>query len=121
MDLDKLTIGEAKAIAAMFAAQTANPDAQHLPNPFIGQCVLVRTYSAGVHAGTLVSAQGRECVLHNGIRIWRWKGSLSLSGVARQGITGGRTQRTHPVMLTEAIEYHMVSDEAWKSYEQFAE
>ena len=53
MTIDNLTIGEAKELAKMFGNQTQTTS---LPNPFIGKRVLVRTYSAGVHIGTLVEA-----------------------------------------------------------------
>ena len=36
--------------------------------------VLIRTYSAGVHYGELVSRKGREVTLANARRVWRWRG-----------------------------------------------
>ena len=53
--------------------------------------VIVRTYSAGVHAGTLVSQKGKEVVLMNTRRIWYWKGAASLSEMAVSGVIGGIT------------------------------
>ena len=38
----------------------------------IGKFVIVRTYSAGVHAGTLASQAGKEVTLTNARRIWLW-------------------------------------------------
>ena len=40
---------------------------------------IVRTYSAGVFAGTLVSRNGKEVVLENARRLWYWAGAASLS------------------------------------------
>jgi len=48
--------------------------------------VIVRTYSAGVFAGTLVSRKDREVVLKNARRLWYWKGASSLSQLAMEGV-----------------------------------
>jgi hypothetical protein len=47
--------------------------------------VIVRTYSAGVFAGELVSRKGQEVVLQNARRIWYWDGAASLSQLAMEG------------------------------------
>lgn len=47
--------------------------------------VLVRCRDAGVHAGVLVSREGREVTLKNSRRIWYWKGAASLSELAMKG------------------------------------
>lgn len=47
--------------------------------------VIVRTYSAGVFAGELVSRKGQEVVLENARRIWYWSGAASLSQLAMEG------------------------------------
>ena len=118
MDINELTIGQAKELTALFGTQKT----EGLPNPYIGKRVIVRTYSAGVHIGTLKSAVGRECELIDALRLWKWEGGgLSLSAIATDGIKGGRLNRTKSVVLTEAIEYIPVTDEAWKSYERFVE
>ena len=41
--------------------------------------VLVRTYSAGVHAGYLSERKGKEVKLIKARRIWYWDGAASLS------------------------------------------
>lgn len=50
------------------------------------QYVIVRTYSAGVFAGTLASRKGQEVVLKNARRLWYWKGAASLSQLAEEGV-----------------------------------
>lgn len=50
-----------------------------------GKYVIVRTYSAGVFAGELVSRKGQEIVLKNARRIWYWSGAASLSQLAMEG------------------------------------
>lgn len=47
--------------------------------------VIVRTYSAGVFAGTLESRNGQEVVLTNARRLWYWAGAASLSQLAQVG------------------------------------
>ena len=73
-----------------------------------GAYVIVRTYSAGVHAGYLESRNGKEVVLRNTRRIWYWKGAASLSQVAGTGITKIDECKIpaaiDSIMLTEAIE-----------------
>ena len=50
-------------------------------NPY----VIVRTYSAGVFAGNLLSREGREVTLTNARRIWYWVGAATLSQLAMEG------------------------------------
>lgn len=89
-------------------------------HPLLGRRVLVRTFSAGVHIGTLESVNpenAMECHLTNALRLWKWEGGgLSLSAVAHNGIKGGRLNRTDEVTLTNAIEYIPVTEEAEKTY-----
>lgn len=68
--------------------------------------VLVRTYSAGVHFGELVSREGREVVLANARRIWRWEGANTLHEIALHGVaaTSRISEAVPEVTLTEAIE-----------------
>ena len=81
--------------------------------------VIVRTYSAGVFAGYLVSREGREVVLRDARRLWYWSGAASLSQLAMEGVK-------HPgsckfpcevarVELLEAIEILDVTDNAKQS------
>lgn len=74
----------------------------------IGKYCIVRTYSAGVHAGTLASRDGKEAVLTNARRIWYWDGAASLSQLAAEGVSNpGNCKFSIPVseiLLTEAIE-----------------
>lgn len=76
--------------------------------PFLGQKVIVRTYSAGVHYGTLVSKNGKEVLLKNAIRIWQWYGACSLSQLAVDGTKEPDDCKfsvpVDSLLLTEAIE-----------------
>src|SRR6185437_7087163 len=59
--------------------------AQH---PMIGKYVIARCYSAGVHAGEVVSVEGENVVLKDSRRLWSWqaKDGIALSGVAQHGL-----------------------------------
>jgi hypothetical protein len=72
-----------------------------------GPEVLIRTYSAGVHIGTLKSHDGREVVLTNARRLYSWSGAFTLNAVATAGVTRScsRISKSVPkITLLEAIE-----------------
>ena len=82
----------------------------------IGNYVIVRTYSAGVFAGTLIKKEGKEVELKNARRIWAWAGAASLSQLAQEG-TSKPDECKFPckvdtVILTEAIEILSVTEKA---------
>ena len=84
-----------------------------------GSYVIVRTYSAGVFAGILVSQKGQEVVLKDARRIWRWAGAASLSQLAMEG-TKNPSECKFPcyvseVKLFETIEILAVTESAKKS------
>ena len=88
---------------------------------------LIRTYSAGVHIGTLKSRTGKEVVLTGARRLWQWKGACSLSQVAVDGVdlSGSRISViVTEITLTEAIEVipmsvkaatQIMGAESWKN------
>ena len=124
MNIEEMTIREAREIASMFG-NTASGATKEWNVPYVGEKVLVRTYSAGVHIGTLVSVNPQnamECELKDALRLWKWEGGgLSLSAVAQNGIKGGRINKTDSVVLTNAIEYIPVAPGAWETYGKFIE
>ena len=85
MNIDNLTFGELKQIAAMFG--NAAPAAP-APHPFVGKYVIARCYSAGVHAGEVVSVDCEYVILKDSRRLWSWQArdGVALSGVAQTGI-----------------------------------
>ena len=75
--------------------------------------VLVRTYSAGVHIGTLKERNGKEVTLTNARRLWSWSGAFTLSAVATQGVDRANSRisvAVPEILLTEGIEIIPVSD-----------
>ena len=83
--------------------------------------VIVRSYSAGVFAGTLESRDGKEVVLSNARRLWYWAGAASLSQLAVSGTTKPEACKfpvaVPSVTLTEAIEILDVTPEGRASIE----
>lgn len=81
--------------------------------------MIVRTYSAGVFAGNLVSRKGQEVIMTNARRLWRWAGAASLSQLAMEGTNDpGNCKFPCEVSyleLTQAIEILEVSAVAEKS------
>ena len=83
---------------------------------------IVRTYSAGVFAGELVSRNGKEVEMRNARRIWYWSGAASLSQLAMEGTKTPENCKfpcpVSRVVLTEAIEILDVTPQARRSIEE---
>lgn len=86
----------------------------------IGQFVVVRTYSAGVHCGVLQSKNGKEVVLSDARRIWNWNGANTLNEVATKGVAENSriSQPVDAIELTEAIELIQASAAARENLTQ---
>lgn len=119
MNVNDLTIGEARKLASMFASSIPTDSARH---PMEGRRCLIRTYSAGVHIGDVVSVDGMEVHLKSALRLWKWEGGgLSLSAVATNGIVKGRLNKTPEVFLTNVIEIIPTTGKAEESFAKFIE
>jgi hypothetical protein len=75
---------------------------------FVGKYCIVRTYSAGVHFGTVKSydRQTKEVVLTEARRLYYWEGAFTLSAVSQDGVhpTKCKISRHVPVISITAIE-----------------
>jgi hypothetical protein len=98
------------------------PKAKAKPKPknWNGRYVLCRCYSAGVHAGYLVSQDKEQVVLKNSRRLWYWKSdspAVALSGVAQSGLASGcKVDVINPeILLNGVIEVIPCSANAEKS------
>ncbi len=113
MDIDKLTIGEARAIFELFG-NVGKTSGVHEEHPFVGEYVICRCNSAGVHAGYLVSQKGDEAVLRESRRLWSWTANsgVALSGVAATGLKTGKVDAPVEIALTGVIETIVCSDRA---------
>jgi hypothetical protein len=81
--------------------------------------VIVRTYSAGVFAGTIKSRKGQEVVLTNARRLWYWSGAASLSQLAVDGVSNPDSCKfpceVKEVELLQVIEIIPCTEKARKS------
>jgi hypothetical protein len=116
MNINDLTIGQAKELSAMFGA-THQPLRTH---PFIGRYCIARCFSAGVHAGEVVHVDGENVILKNSTRLWSWKAAdgVALSGVAQNGIDKSKSKldTVNPeISLTGVCELIPCSDKAKES------
>lgn len=120
MNIDNMTYGELKQIAAMFCL--VQPTSA--PHPFVGKYVIARCYSAGVHAGIVVSADGENVILKDSRRLWSWKANdgVALSGVAQTGVqqSGCKIDVVNPeIALTGVCELIPCSAVAMESINGF--
>ncbi len=81
--------------------------------------VIIRTYSAGVHAGYLKERKGKEVTLLKARRFWQWYGSATLSQFAQSGTSQPNKckfpEEVDSLVLTEAIEILDVTEVAKKT------
>ena len=87
----------------------------------INKKCIIRTYSAGVHYGTIKSRDGKEVILENAIRIWYWSGANSLSQMAVEGVKNPESCKfsmpVAEILLTEAIEIIPCTEKAIENIE----
>lgn len=102
INIDEMTYGDIKKLVALFGDKTEKQSGG-FEHPELGNFVVVRTYAAGVHVGTLENYDftTRHAVLKDTRRIWSWEGAFTLSAVALNGIKGGK--------LSEIIERNTIS------------
>ena len=116
MNIDDLTIGQAKELTAAFGGSGSIG-----LNDMIGQKCIVRTCSAGVWFGRVKKKAGNEVIVAHARRLWRWetKESISLSAVAKYGITysGSKIAPAVDSVWLEAIELIPTTTQATKSIE----
>ena len=86
MNINDLTVGQARELAALFSA--AQPKCGGAFTPHIGKRCIVRTYASGVFCGEIAAQDGRMVEIKNARRLWLWKASesISLSAVATIGV-----------------------------------
>lgn len=97
MNLDDLTIGQARQLATMFGPQATI--GAHIFDSFVGRYCICRASAAGVHAGTVKAIQAngdgtKSVVLAGARRLWSWKArdGVALSGVATYGIVAASSK-----------------------------
>lgn len=101
MEMEKITIN-GKTYVPEEATQAVNTEGMRY--------VIVRTYSAGVHAGYLAdqSEDGKRVKLLDSRRIWYWSGAFTLSEMSQSGVSDPDNCKFSiaipEIEITEAIE-----------------
>lgn len=118
MDINDLTIGQAKELACLFSGASNGEVTKCSPlEKVIGKVCVVRTYNAGVHVGKVISVNGTECELEDSQRLWSWKGAFTLSEVALSGVSSeSRMSNKTQMYLSQAIEFIPCSEKAIESF-----
>lgn len=118
MNIDELTIGEAKQLACLFTNKEKSANNLH---SFIGKKCIFRSYSSGVHYGELAEKDGKEVIIKNARRLWYWKTTnkgISLSEVALSGLAkDSKVCAAVDAIWLEAIEIIPCTKEAIKNIE----
>jgi hypothetical protein len=120
MNIEDLTIGQARQLAALFGNQSL-PENEGISD-MVGKKCVIRTQSAGVWFGKVTKKAGREVIVENARRLWYWKAakSISLSGVAVYGVISEQCRLAPEVGLVwlEAIELIPATEKAIRSIEE---
>ena len=116
MDINDLTIGEAKELSRMFGGQKQYTGG--IDDFSLGEVVIIRTFSAGVWCGKLIRKSSEEVILADARRMWKWKAvkGISLSEVSQEGIVQkeSRIAAAVPMVWLKAIEIIPVAGNAKK-------
>lgn len=123
MNIEDITIKQAREIAAFFKLGELPAASATSPSSLIGQKVIVRAYRAGVLYGTLVSVEGDTVTLTNARRLWYWqvkdKKGISLEDVANYGVSKDSkiTESVGTAIILDGGEIMTTSKEAQTSIE----
>jgi len=111
MDLDQLTIGEAKELATMFANQVPS-NSVATGSGLIGKYAIVRSSNEGVNAGVISEMDETGIVLKDARRIWYHRPANKklawYEGVALSGLDGS-SKLSAEVPLKAIIEKYSVT------------
>lgn len=121
MDINSLTLGQLKEIAAMLTSAASNSNG--LYQRYIGKKVIVRSRNEGINFGEVVACDATGIVLKNARRLWYHKPADTsqswYEGVANTGVSSD-SKLSAPVAEKAIIEQYGItvcSDVAIKSLE----
>jgi hypothetical protein len=119
MNIESLTIGEAREIAAIFQG-TQNSESTMLKN-YIGKYVLCRSRSEGINAGTVKDIDSTGVVISDARRLWYHKPSTNdawYEGVAKHGLSSdSKISIENEKVIVEDYSLTVCSEDAKKSIE----
>ena len=99
MDLNDLTIKQAKEIAAIINGLGGASETK--PVPGAGRAVIVRSRDAGVQFGYLDRFEGSTVYLTNARQMWSWIAAEggTLLDCATHGVKGGKFSTVSPAVI----------------------
>ena len=106
MNINDLTLGEAKRLASMF--QVTTPVSSNLTSDAVGKYVIVRTRNEGLNCGVLMAADETGCVLNDARRIWyskpkdsklSWYEGVSESGLHSSSKISGKVETKYIISI----------------------
>lgn len=113
MNMNNLTIAQAKELVALFGEQQSTT----VDNKMTGKYVIVRCKDAGVHTGVLESYSGREAVLTESRRLWYWEcaqgaflSAVAVYGLSDESKVGVPLSRIHLTETCELIECSYIAE-----------
>lgn len=119
MDINDLTIGQAKELASMFGSQPMGD----VYSGLVGKYVIVRSRNEGINAGKVVAADATGIKLNYCRRLWYHKPKEAsqswYEGVANTGVSSD-SKLSHPVpekVIAEAYSATECSEAARTSIE----
>lgn len=112
MDIDNMTIGQARQIAAMFGSVLAPSElgvselVEPTFTPHIGKKCIIRTYASGVFFGTVTKQSDRAVEIADCRRLWKWHAEkgISLSDVAVYGIDASKSRICSTVLTMTVLD-----------------
>ena len=118
MNINDLTIGQAKELVAMVSG--SSPQSNTLQSNYIGKYVIVRSRNEGINAGKVKAADGTGVILEDARRIWyhkpknrktAWYEGVALSGLSDDSKASSPVEK----VIVEDYSITICTDEAEKS------
>ena len=124
MDINDLTIGQAKELAALFSNGISGNAVAHADKGYqsslVGRYCIIRSYASGVFFGRLEKHSDRIAEISDCRRLWSWKAkkSISLTSVAIYGIDAKNSKLSAAIDLQtvfDCLEFLPVTTESFRS------
>lgn len=102
MNIDELTIGEAKKLAAMLNGNISSPALNALGANFVGKYVIVRSRNEGINAGKLLEMDNTGVILEDARRLYyhkpankelSWYEGVALEGLSKDSKVGAEVTK----------------------------
>ena len=111
---------EMKDVLSLFKGESKSKEIKDFEMK--GKYCILRTYSAGVHFGTVVdhSEDYKAVLLKDCRRLWKWNGAKTLHEVSKNGVESSTSKISEvitEILITEVIEIIPCTEDAIKTLE----